>query len=176
MINRYLLVIVVLVVLSGCGGFQAVKIDNMVAKGKSNAFISSNKSCYLKDFESRNIDYVKYTDLMKAIEASLLQSKAFATVYTAENNKADYTLSAKILGTPLDRRLNAFTQTFKVSMYIAYNLKRTDTNTSVFSKIIKSDYTFPENENGSTGFRMTYEGATRENIDLLLQELSKIEL
>jgi len=163
--------------LSGCGGrIESLQLNNMVPRNQELVFSSSGKSCYLSQFEGKKDKIILFDvttdELSKIVEDGLNHSKLFTSVSTAEKAGAYYTLSAKILGEPVDTIAGGST----VSLYVRYRLTRNDTGARVFDKRIQSVYTAPDTSSGLTRMRLAYEGATRENVKKLLEELSKIQL
>lgn len=162
----------------GCEAFspKPLQLADMVPRNPELVYPSSGKTCSLGLFEGRKekgelIYKVTTVEMKKVVTDGLKHSQLFTTVYSTEQKDTDYTLTAKILGEPLDMGASGMSST--IALYVNYKLIRNTSGEVVFNKRIQSVHT---ESLDSTRVRKSYEGAVRENVKKLLQEISVIKL
>lgn len=108
----------------------------------------------------------------KAVEESIVKSKAFSQVI--QGNNGDYQLTVLIIG--MDQP--SFGLDFTVKMEAGWTLKRVNDGQVVWQKIIKSEHTATTSDAfaGVTRLRLANEGAAKNNIKQGLAEISQLNL
>lgn len=125
-----------------------------------------------KSTSSGGTSQISSEDFARALRESIQKAGLFASV--AESGPARYRLEA-FLGT-LDQPMFGFSLTVK--METEYNLIDTGSNQSVWRKNILSEYTAGGGESfvAATRLRLANEGAARQNIQKMIEEVSALKL
>jgi len=115
---------------------------------------------------------VSNADFKAAIESSIVQSGLFKQV--VQGDGGDYELTVNIV--QLSKPTIGFN--FTVNMEAAWSLTKVSDKSVVMRKVIRSSHTATMGDAfaGVTRLRMAVEGAAKKNIELGLQEVSKLEL
>lgn len=164
-------------ILVGCA--SSPRILNMVPPTDHYQFSNTNKTIKVEMvyggqesdpiFEGSRIDN---TSFMGALLQGLTNSNLFKKVNPSEN--PDYYLTAMILSQ--DQPLMGFNMT--VTLLVRYTITSGIDKTQTWQKDIVSQYTATVGDAfvGATRLNKANEGSVRENIRLLLEEISKLEL
>ena len=150
--------------------------ENMVPQNPELVFKSSGKSIGLGAFEGwqeKGAYKVSAQDLKQAVGEGLKHSNLFAAVYRTDQYKADYVVSAKIMGQPMKGAVKV-----TASLVVDYRIRSSGAEASVFDKRISSSYSVTGGEEfvGMTRIRKAVEGAVRENVRQFLEAVSKVQL
>lgn len=174
--NIFVVIIVMTIGLFGCESLspKPLQLTAMVPRNPELVFRSTGKTCSIGEFEGRKekgefIHKVTTLDLKQIVAEGLKHSQLFTSVYLTEQKDADYTLTAKILGQPLEGSMSV-----SVALYVTYRILYNKTGETVFNKRIHSVYKVTTG--GMVRIRKANEGAARENIKKFLAELSKVRL
>ncbi|HKI69054.1 MAG TPA: hypothetical protein VKA67_05655 [Verrucomicrobiae bacterium] len=167
-------------VFSGCAAFSPPPLNKseMTPNDPALVFKSTGKSLAFGEFsgpkaKGDNIYLVTTFDLRDVLAQSLEKSQLFSTVATEPNPKADYTLTASIMGEP---GKGVFTITS--SLIVKYEIIRNATGEVVFSKTIFGKHTVSTGQEfvGATRARMSVQGAVKDNVTQLLKDISQLKL
>lgn len=166
---RYVIIVSLFAVaLSGCSR-KELQVNNMTLQQSEMKISPITRSCYVSEIEGRkqgnNILPLTSPMLEQAITESFKTCNIFSTVNKNNQNNADYTLSAKLLGQP------QHTSSSTTCLYIRYKLTRNNTGEVVFDKRYQTVYTSPEKD-----LNKSMEGAVKGNIVELIHDLSKLSL
>jgi hypothetical protein len=106
----------------------------------------------------------------EGFKSALVESLKAAGLLSAEENAAGYQLSVKILA--VDQPVFGFDMT--VSAEVEYKLASMTTGEVVFNETLKSEYTATMDDAfyGPERLKIANEGAVKQNIKMLLEELS----
>ena len=142
------------------------------------AFKSTGKSIALGEFAGPKakgdaIYLITVLDLKGIVTKSLENSKLFSAVETESQTNADYTLTASMMGQQSDGVL-----TITMALIVKYEITRNTTGEVVFSKTIfgRKSVSTSDEFAGVNRARMAVEGAARDNVKKLLEEISKVQL
>lgn len=166
-----------IVTLIGCAA--SPRILNMVPATDQSQFSNTNKTITIKMvhggresdpiFEGSKIDNTSFM-------GALLQALKNTNLFTAVNPPAnpDYNLTALILSQ--DQPFIGLNMT--VTLLVRYTITRETDGVQIWQKDIISKYTATVGDAfvGATRLNKANEGSVRENIKLLLEDLSKLEL
>jgi len=176
----YFGLVLVALVFSGCAAFSPPPLDkqNMVPKSSELVLKPTGKSIALGTFEGprgkgQNIYLITVHDLKSIIAEGLKNSQLCSAVASEAQTNLDYTLTAKIKGQP-----GSGIVTVTVEFLVDYELKRNSTGETVFSQRITGKQSVSTGEAfvGVTRARLAVEGAARDNVKQLLENLSKLQL
>jgi hypothetical protein len=170
----YHVILLLIFIFGGCA--TSPKMLNMVPLTEGYKFTNTNKTLKVELasggresdplVEGSKIDNASFTG---ALITALRNSNLFSEVNPSAN--PDYTLSAAIL--TQRQPMAGFSMT--VELLVRYTLKD-NAGTQVWQKDIVSKYTATMGDSliGPTRLNLANEGAVRENIRLLLEDLSKV--
>jgi len=162
--------------MTGCA--SAPKVINMIPPDEGHVFRNTNKTIKVEAafggketdplWEGSKIDNITF---MGALLTSLAQSHMFTEVNPSEN--PDYTLTPFIM----TQSQPAFGIDMTVTLLVKYTLSNAEDETQLWEKDILSSYTATLGDAfvGVTRIRKANEGAVRENLKSLLQELDAID-
>lgn len=162
------------VVLTGCA--SSANKDAMVPQGvtlakkhEHSVAVRTSGGAETTAMDSSNI---ADPDFRAAIEAAIVENKAFRSV--VQGKDADYDLAVSI--TQLDKPVIGFS--FTVNLEASWVLSRQSDKSVVLKKMVRSSHTATVGDAfaGVTRLRMAVEGAARKNIELGLQEIGQLSL
>ena len=180
--NSYSNIVIIIMAFSlfGCASMspKPLQLTDMVPRNPELTFRSSGKSISIGEIQGRlergdMLYKITTFDLRQIVVDGLKHTQLFSSVYASDQKNADYTLTAHILGQPF---VGGWSVT--VALYVRYRIKRNDNGATVFNKRIQSVYTATISDGFQTVelLRKATEGAARENIKKLIEELSKIQI
>ena len=180
--NSYFSIVIIIMVCSlfGCAGMspKSLQLTDMVPRNPELTFQSSGKSISIGEIQGRlekgdMLYKITTHDLRQIVVDGLKHTQLFSSVYANDQKNADYTLTAHILGQPF-----AGCSSVTGALYVRYRIKRNDNGATVFNKRIQGIYTDTSGTllGGMDRIRKANEGAGRENIKKLIEELSKIQI
>lgn len=180
--NSYSNIVIIIMAFSlfGCASMspKPLQLTDMVPRNPELTFRSSGKSISIGEIQGRQekgdaFYRITTSELRQIVVDGLKHTQLFSSVYVINQKNADYTLTAKILGQPF---VGGWSPT--VALYVKYRIKRNDNGATVFDKRIQSVYTATAGGvfKGIERIRKANEGAARENIKKLIEELSKIQI
>lgn len=172
--NRFISLLFMSVLFTGCASptnpIAMAPVDYKPAKIQPYAVsVATNGG---QETSSGGKSQVSNQDLQKAIEETILRTKAFKQL--VKGNDADYELSATVV--TLNQPSIGFSFTVKVD--IAWSLKKMNDDSPVWRRLIKSEHTATTGDAfaGVVRLQMATEGAVKKNIELALEEIAQLNL
>ena len=175
--SRLVLSIVLITLLAGCA--SAPKVMNMVPVVDSSTFVNKDKTLKISMVyggeESDPIikgSRIDNASFMEAVIQALTNSNLFTKINPTD--QPDLVLTPEIHSQ--DQPILGFNMT--ATLLVRYILKNGADGTQIWTKDIISKYTATVGEAfvGATRLKKANEGAVRENIKSLIDELAKLEL
>jgi hypothetical protein len=170
--SRKVLAIALMSFLAGCS--TAARMEGMVPIVPTRSPAVADKTLRLEytPGEQDRESEIKPETFMQALSEALRGSNLFSEIDPSTD--PDYVLSTSIV----TYHLESGVMNVPVTLIVSYSLSDARTGDEVWKKRILSNYegTLGDSVLGVARIRLANEGAGRENIRLLLEELSQLEL